>query len=205
MSIAVIEETEDNTYPENPSPTNSFADEATDNGTKDRATVRGSSEKRDSETTLLIVPDVRDGTARERQWRGREKAAQETTDQQRLDILSDGAWDDEDDVDDAREDPNWPATDDLALWKAPIISDECLEKEDETYQWRPKQRADTETADHECHSERGHDLADVEVRFKVLEIAGDDRGSEGNLDNGHSAHKCDVCDKSISVGKERHT
>ncbi len=53
--------------PEDPSPTGVFTNETTDDGTKDRPTVGGSSEKRDGEATLLVIPYIGDRSTGERQ------------------------------------------------------------------------------------------------------------------------------------------
>lgn len=57
----------DHLYPEDPPPADILADEATDDGAEDGATVRSGGEKRDCETTLFVVPDVGDGAASEGQ------------------------------------------------------------------------------------------------------------------------------------------
>ena len=58
-----------------------------DDGTEGCAAVRGSSEQGNSETTFVVVPDITDGTTSESEGSRREETAEETTDQERLDVL----------------------------------------------------------------------------------------------------------------------
>ena len=58
-----------------------------DDGTESCAAVRGSSEQGNSETTFVVAPDITDGTTSESEGSRREETAEETTDQERLDVL----------------------------------------------------------------------------------------------------------------------
>ena len=51
-------------HPEDPPPADSFTDESTDDGPQDGSAIRRSSEESDREATLIVIPDVRNGTAR---------------------------------------------------------------------------------------------------------------------------------------------
>ena len=87
---------EDHLHPEHPAPTDTLADEATDDRPQDRATIWRRREERNGEAALLVVPDVRDRAAGERQRCRREDAAEETTNEECLDVFGESAGDDED-------------------------------------------------------------------------------------------------------------
>ena len=87
---------EDHLHPEHPAPADTLADEATDDRPQDRATVWRRREERNGKAALLVVPDVRDRAAGERQRCRREDAAEETADEECLDVFGESAGDDED-------------------------------------------------------------------------------------------------------------
>lgn len=55
-----------------------------------------SSEQRDSQAALVVIPNIRDGPARERQWRRCEETAKEPTNKEGLNVICYGAGNVED-------------------------------------------------------------------------------------------------------------
>lgn len=106
---------EDHVDPHDPPPADRLTDESADDRTKDGTAVRRSGEQSDGHTTLIVVPNVGDGTAGKGEWRRREDTAEETADKERLDVFGKGTGDVEDHVDDAGDHPDGSATVQFAL------------------------------------------------------------------------------------------
>lgn len=87
---------EHHVHPEDPSPANGVANEATDDGTKDGTAIRRGSEQGDGEATLLVIPNISDSTSSDGERRRGEDTTEETANEQRLDVLGVGAGDVED-------------------------------------------------------------------------------------------------------------
>lgn len=65
-------------------------------------------------------------------------------------------------------------------------------KREKTYDWRPDERANAETADHETNAQRYDNETHVEVSHQVVKVTGDDRRGKGNLDHRHGTDGSDV-------------
>ncbi len=83
-------------YPEDPTPADGVSNETTDDRTKDRSTVRSSSEQGNRKATLVIIPNIGNGSACQYERRRREDTAEEPTDQESLNIGGDSTWNVED-------------------------------------------------------------------------------------------------------------
>lgn len=106
---------EDHVHPDDPPPSDRLADETTNDGTEDGTAIRGCGEERDREATLVVVPDVGDGTAGEGEGCGGEEATEETADKECLDVRGDGARDVENDVEETGDNPDGSAAIQLTL------------------------------------------------------------------------------------------
>ena len=176
---------EDHVDPYHPPPADGLTDEAADDGAEHRAAVGSRSEQGNRKATLVVVPYVGNRATSKRQRSRREDATEESTDQERLDILRDGAGDVEDDVDDTGDDPNGSTANEFALYQ--ILA--MLKVTDErrvTNQWCPDEWTDTETTHHQTDTQRNNNNANIEFFLNIFKITGNNRTGKcsGNDRNG---------------------
>lgn len=167
------DEGEDELEPVQPAPAAVVGEVATDQGPNGRADERRGREGGHGDATLLVLPHVGQGAAHEGHGRREGDAVDGAADDQRADVLGDGAGDDEDDGDEQRRRVDDPPAVDFR-------------------QGREDDGADAEAHDEDGDGEKGDLLADVKGLLDADEVGGDDGRGEGNDEARHGDDHGDV-------------